>query len=51
MLWQLNLTLLKKLKELAVQFDCFGIKIKIKPIRIEIAPKQAGSPSLSLSLS
>ena len=42
-MWQLNSTLLKKLKQLAAQF---GTKIKIKPIRAKIVPKQAYSLSL-----
>ena len=49
--WQLSLTLLKKLKSLAEQFDCFGTKIKIKPIRAEIVTQQTYSLSFSLSLS
>ena len=40
MMWQLSSTLLKKLKQLAAQFDCFGTKIKNKLIRAEIVPKQ-----------
>ena len=49
-MWQLSSTLLKKLMLLAAQLDCFGTKIKIKPIRAEIVPKQAYALSSSLSL-
>ena len=31
MMWQLSSTLLKNLKQLAAQFDCFRTEIKIKP--------------------
>ena len=47
---QLSLTLLKKLNQLATQFDCLRAKFKIKPIQAEIVAKQAYSLSLSLSL-
>ena len=41
MMWQLSSALLKKLKYLAAQFNCFGTKIKIKSIRAQIVAKQA----------
>ena len=46
-MWHLSSNLLKKLKYVAAQFDCF--RRKIKPIRAEIVPKQAYYLSLSLN--